>query len=121
MWFVVRFVGAMPTLVSMISLLTESDLVRGRAPDLTSPHSRCSIVVDQATGAVCTMRPPGDDVEHRGFEAVTGGGRDRRLVAWRGGDERALVSSTATPGAAAGYVEVRALGDRPLVARQAPD
>jgi hypothetical protein len=33
--------------------LTEGDLDRGRAPDLKSPHWRCS-TVDPATGAVCT-------------------------------------------------------------------
>ena len=44
---------------------------------------RCGIV-DPATSAVYTKRPYGDGEEHHGFEAVHGGGEDRRLVAWRG-------------------------------------
>jgi hypothetical protein len=37
------------------TLLTEGDLNRGRAPELTSPHWRCGIVDPKASGAVCTL------------------------------------------------------------------
>lgn len=71
-------------------LLTEGDLDRGHAPDLTSPHWRCGIV-DPATGAVCTHRPHRDDEQHKGYQAVQGTGRSTRLVQWTDGIERATV------------------------------
>ena len=58
--------------------MTEGDLDRGHAPDLTSPHWRCGIV-DPATGAVCTHRPHSSDVQHCGYQAVQGTGRSIRL------------------------------------------
>jgi hypothetical protein len=95
-------------------LLTEGDLDRGRRPDVGSEHFRCGIV-DPATGAVCTKRLHGSDVDHHGYEAVHGGGRDRRLVTWRGGNERAMVIEqgytwTQVPGT---DLEVRVLANRP--------
>src|SRR5437764_5011408 len=84
------FVGPTHTLTCMTGfLLTGGDVARGRPPDVASLSWRCGIV-DPSTGAVCTMRPHGEDLEHQGFEAVQGGGRDRRAVAWRGGEERAM-------------------------------
>ena len=71
-------------------LLTEGDLDRGRASDLTSPHWRCGIV-DPATGAVCTRLPHGRDREHQGWTAVQGARRSKKLVRWTGGSERAMV------------------------------
>jgi hypothetical protein len=117
-WFLARFVGLMLTLVGMMTpLLTEGDLVRGRTPDLTSPHWRCGIV-DRATGAVCTKRPHGEDEEHKGWAAVQGAGRSKKLVGWTGGSERAMVvdgySWSRVPGT---DVEVRVLADRPMAVR----
>lgn len=101
----------------MLPLLTEGDLVRGRAPDLTSPHWRCGIV-DRATGAVCTKRPHAEGEEHKGWAAVQGGGRSKMLVDWTGGTERAMVVDgynwARVPGT---DVEVRVLGDKPLALR----
>ncbi|MGH3846784.1 MAG: hypothetical protein ACRDS0_35985 [Pseudonocardiaceae bacterium] len=74
----------------MTVLLTEGDLDRGRAPDLTIPHWRCGIV-DPASGAVCTRRPHGDEEQHQGWEAVQGAGRSTRLVGWSGDSQRAMV------------------------------
>jgi hypothetical protein len=65
-------------------LLTEGDPDRDRRPDVGSEHFRCGIG-DPATGAVCTKRLHDSDVDHHGYEAVHGGGRDRRVVTWRGG------------------------------------
>lgn len=100
-------------------LLTEGDLDRGRAPELKSPHWRCSIV-DSATGAVCTRRPHRDE-QHQGYQAVQGTGRSTRLVNWIGGTERAMVVDgytwTRVPGTA---IEVRALTDKPLALRYHP-
>jgi hypothetical protein len=101
-----------------VPLLTEGDLDRGRPPDLTSHHWRCGIV-DPATGAVCTRRLHGSGVQHYSFAAVQGGGRDRRLVTWSGGSERALVVEhgytwTRVPGT---EVAVRVLADRPVALR----
>jgi hypothetical protein len=107
----------MLTLVGMMTLLTEGDLVRGRAPDLTSPHWRCGIV-DPATGAVCTFRPHGDDLEPKGWAAVQDAGRSTKLVSWVGGNERAMVVDGYTWSRLPGTdVEVRILGDRPLAVR----
>ncbi len=107
----------MLNLVGMMTLLTEGDLDRGRAPDLTSPHWRCGIV-DRATGAVCTLRPHGEDLQHKGWAAVQGAGRSKKLVEWTGGTERAMIvdgySWTRVPGT---DVEVRVLADRPLALR----
>jgi hypothetical protein len=99
-------------------LLTEGDLDRGQPPDVTSPNFRCGIV-DRATGAVCTRRPHEGGGEHQGFAAVTGGGRDRRVVAWSGGDERAMVVEqgytwTRVSGA---DLEVQVLANRPVALR----
>lgn len=99
-------------------LLTEGDVARGRPPDISSAFFRCGIV-DPATGAVCTKRPHGDGDAHEGFEAVVGSGQDRRLVAWRGGAERAMVVEQ-------GYtwtrvprtdIEIRVLANRPVALR----
>ena len=107
----------MLNLVGMMTLLTEGDLDRGRAPDLTSPHWRCGIV-DRATGAVCTRRPHGHDQEHQGWTAVQGARRSKKLVNWTGGSERAMVVDgyawTRVPGT---DVEVRVLADRPVALR----
>lgn len=99
-------------------LLTEGDVARDRPPDIANAYFCCGIV-DPATGAVCTKRPHGDAVEHEGYSAVSGGGRDRRLETWHGGAERALVVEqgyawTRVPGT---DVEVRVVGDRPLAVR----
>jgi hypothetical protein len=97
--------------------LTEGDLDRGRAPDLKSPHWRCS-TVDPTTGAVCTRRPHRDDEQHQGHQAVQGTGRSTRVVSWTGGTERAMVVDgytwTRIPGTT---IEVRALTDTPLALR----
>lgn len=114
-----HFVGPARTLVDMTEvLLTEGDVARGRAPDVVRVSWYCGIV-DPSTGAVCTKRPHGQVTEHQGFMAVHGGGRDRRLVAWRGGEERALVVEqgytwTRVPGP---DVEVRVLANRPVALR----
>ena len=42
-------------------------------------------------GAVCTKRPHGEDEEHKGWAAVQGAGRSKKLVGWTGGSERAMV------------------------------
>lgn len=103
-----------------LPLITEGDIDRGRAPDLTSPHWRCSIV-HAASGAVCTRRPHGDDVQHQGYEAVQGAGRSTRLVRWTGGSERAMVVDGYTWSRLPGTeVEVRALTDKPLALRYRP-
>jgi hypothetical protein len=99
--------------------LTEGDLDRGRAPDLKSPHWRCS-TVDPTTGAVCTRRPHRDK-QHQGYHAVQGIGRSTRLATWTGGTERAMVVDgytwTRIPGTG---IEVRALTDKPLALRYRP-
>lgn len=104
----------------MGQLLTEGDLDRGRPPDLTRPHWRCG-VVDPASGAVCTLRPHGEQGQHQGWAAVQGAGRSTRLVKWTGGTERAMVVDgyvwSRIPGT---DVEVRALGERPLALRYRP-
>ena len=100
--------------------MTEGDLDRGHAPDLTSPHWRCGIV-DPATGAVCTHRPHGSDVQHCGYQAVQGTGRSIRLVRWTGGTQRAMVVDGYTWSRVPGTdVEVRALTDKPLALRYRP-
>lgn len=104
----------------MVRLLTEGDLDRGRPPDLTSPHWRCGIV-DPTSGAVCTRRPHGNGVHHKGWAAVQGAGRSTRSVSWAGGTARAMVVDgyvwSRVPGT---DVEVRALTDRPLALRYRP-
>jgi hypothetical protein len=107
------------TLVGMMTpLLPEGDLVRGRAPDLTSPHWRCGIV-DRATGAVCTRCPHGQGQEHQGWAAVQGAGRSKKLVGWNGGREWAMVVDGYTWSRVPGTeVEVRVLADRPMAVRQ---
>jgi hypothetical protein len=101
-------------------LLTEGDLVRGRAPELKSPHWRCGIV-DPATGAACTLRPHTEDKHHQGCEAVQGAGRSTRIVTWAGGTQRAMVVDgytwTRIPGT---DLEVRALTNKPLALRYRP-
>lgn len=110
--------GLSLTLVGMMTpLLTEGDLDRGHAPDLTSPQWRCGIV-DPATGAMCTRRPHREFQEHKGWAAVQGAGRSRMLVEWTGGVERAMVVDGYTWSRLPGTdVEVRVLGDRPLAVR----
>lgn len=71
-------------------VLTEGDVARGHGPDLTRRQWRCGIV-HAATGAVCTSRPHGDEVQHRGYEAAQGAGRSTRLKRWSGGTERAMI------------------------------
>ncbi len=111
-----------PTVQDMTKslLLTEGDLDRGHPPDLTSPLWYC-LIVHVATGAVCTRRPHGDGVEHKGYAAVQGTGRTTYLVEWIGGTERAMVvdsySWSRLPGT---DVEVRALTDKPLAVRYRP-
>jgi hypothetical protein len=110
-----------PTVQPMrTALLTEGDIDRGRAPDLTSPHWRCRIV-HAASGAVCTRRPHGDDVQHQGYQAVQGAGRSTRLVQWEGGSERAMVVNgyawSRLPGT---HIEVRALCGKPMALRYRP-
>jgi hypothetical protein len=101
-------------------LLTEGDLDRGYVPDRKSPHWRCSIV-DPDTGAVCTLRPHGDDKQHQGVEPSPGDRPTSRTVTWTGGTERAMVVDgytwTSLPGT---DYEVRALGVRPLALRYRP-
>jgi hypothetical protein len=57
--------------------------------------------------------------EHQGFEAVQGGGRDRRLVSWSGGSERAMVvkQSYTWVHMPSTEVEVRVLANRPVALR----
>jgi hypothetical protein len=101
-------------------LLTEGDLDRGHPPDLKSPHWRCGIV-DPATGAVCTLRPHGEDKAHQGVQAVVGGRRSTRTVTWTGGTERAMVVDGYTWSALPGTdYEVRALTVQPLALRYRP-
>lgn len=103
-----------------IQLLAEGDLVRGQPPNLTSPHWRCR-VVHAASGAVCTRRPHGDNVQHQGYQAVQGIGRSTRLVQWTGGTEQAMVVDGYTWSRLPGTdVEVRALTDKPLALRYRP-
>lgn len=101
-------------------LLTEGDLDCGHPADRTVPHWRCSIV-DSDSGAVCTLRPHGDDKEHQGIQAVGGGRRATRIVTWTGGTQRAMVVDgdtwTRIPGTG---VEVRALTEKPLALRYQP-
>lgn len=98
--------------------LTEGDVDRGRPAEGGGLDHYCGIV-EPTTGAVCTKRPHGDHVEHQGYSAVSGGGRDRQLETWSGGEERALVVEqgytwTRVPGT---DVEVRVLANRPVALR----
>lgn len=104
----------------VMELLTEGDLDRGRPPERKSPHWRCGIV-DPDSGAVCTLRPHGEDQPHKGVQAVDGGRRATRTVGWTGGTARAMVVDgytwTRIPGT---DFEVRALDVRPLALRYQP-
>ena len=70
-------------------MLIEGDLAGEYPPDVTGPHWYCGIVHD--AGSVCTRRPHGDGVEHKGYAAVQGTGRSTYLMDWAGGTQRAMV------------------------------
>lgn len=111
----------MPSVTGMVTQLhTEGDLDRGHPPDRKMSHWSCSIV-DPDSGAVCTLRPHGEDKPHVGIQAVEGSRRATRTVSWTGGAERAMVVDgytwTRIPGT---DFEVRALSVRPLALRYQP-
>jgi hypothetical protein len=59
---------------------SQEGILTGSTPSgMTSPRWCCGIV-HGTSGAVCTRRPHGDDVQHRGYEAVQGAGRSTHLV-----------------------------------------
>ena len=101
------------------AVLTEGDLDRGRAPEVTSAQWRCG-TVDPATGAVCARRPHRDE-QHRGHHVGRGAGRATSVATWTGGSERAMVVDGYTWTRIRGTAtEARALTATPLALRYRP-